>query len=189
MNNELSKKERKKLRKYYLKSIEPRNSMKENTQEIKIFKMKNRLKKSLLFTRRLLDSCLLSGNIVLDYSPESLKKIDNWIGKDLNEVSKKENAQFNNKDAWAFYQGLGSYLGEVIIQNIDGEWVFPSESRYWLARLFKKPEILFDHCIINLHSNKIPVIKIAKLRCDGSGRIHSLMKVYDEIASTGAWSE
>jgi len=143
-----------------------------------------------IFLRRGLDRSLLSKSIVLDYTDISLKKIDDCFSMNL----KKDFENIGIHDVelhelLSMYLGIGSYFGEVIIQNIGGEWIIPSRWKYWRARIAGDYIILFNNWYIYLKGHQIPVMNIAKGKLDGSGRVKSLYEAYKKIESRGKWSE
>jgi len=150
---------------------------------------RRRLRRSLEYTRNAVGQGLLEWGVVTDYTPISLKKVDAAIMGSLQELSEKESVRLTRNQTWGYFEGLGSYLGEVIIRNMAGEWVFPSRRLLWRARLSRDLSLFYDQWYVNLNGNLIPVIKIARLRQDGSGRVRSLAEVYEQIATKGSWSE
>jgi hypothetical protein len=87
----------------------------------------------------------------------------------------------------------GGYLGEVIVRNIGGKLIYPSERKFefyrhlrflWIPSRFTIG-ILFKSCEVKLGDNLIPIMTIAQLRLDD--KIPSLADVYERIRTTGKW--
>lgn len=126
----------------------------------------------------------------LDFTPDSLGCIDST--NIIDEYKKRGMVP----TLTASFAEEGGYLGEVIIRNLGGEWVYPSDKRWKrhiiLTMIGVPPEYflryLFIECHIRLKGELIPVMKIAKLRLKKDSRVPSLKGAYDEIARTGKWS-
>lgn len=154
-----------------------------------VFFWTKRLRRSLEYTRNAVSSSLLTDAVVTDYSPRSLGNIDESILSSLEEIGRKEGVTPSRSLTWGWYEGLGSYFGEVIIRNLGGKWVFPPPKRIWQARFRRDMSLFYDFFFVDLNGSLIPVIKIARLRQDGSGRVRSLSQAYEQIAVSGSWSE
>ena len=154
-----------------------------------VFFWRKRLLRSLEYTRNAVIQGLIEWGIAVDYSPDSLERIDSAILGSLQELEDKEEVRMSRNQRWGYYEGLGSYFGEVIIRNITGEWVFPSRRLLWRARISRDPSTFYDRWCVNSRGILIPAIKIARLRQDGSGRVRSLSHAYEQIAFSGSWSE
>jgi len=85
-------------------------------------------------------------------------------------------------------ESVGGYFGEVIVRNLGGEWSFPRWWRFYFSEIVGRPGVDMDHYFVIHKGNKIPILKIARWRFDGSGRVKSLYEVYKEIEATGKWS-
>ena len=127
---------------------------------------------------------------VLDYSHESIELLARRNLPD-------RRRQFGFRASKTIeYIGEGGVLGEVIIRNLGGEWVYPSYARmraYLILRDIGIPislsgRILFPKIQVRLKGELIPVMKIAKLRIGWDERVFSLPKAYEEIRRTGKWS-
>lgn len=126
---------------------------------------------------------------VLDYSPQSLKRIDEF------NLTLKALKELGNTFGFPFvYAGEGSFFAEVILRNIGGEWRYPSEARlavmHFLLSMGIAPlamNIAFRRCDIELNGRFIPVLKIAKMRLKGDKRVRSLFETYEKIRTTGNW--
>ncbi|HEY9746717.1 MAG TPA: hypothetical protein V6C99_10925 [Oculatellaceae cyanobacterium] len=57
----------------------------------------------------------VASELCLDYSKESLQRLDQFISDNFEPVGSKAIAD-------SLLQGIGCYLGEVIIRNLGGEW-------------------------------------------------------------------
>jgi hypothetical protein len=90
----------------------------------------------------------------------------------------------------------GAVLGEVIIRNLGGEWVYPP---FWRIILFQafggigiplslRGRIIFPKIQVKLNGKLIPVMKIGRLRVKWDERVFSLSKAYEEIKAWGEWS-
>jgi len=140
--------------------------------------------------RRVIDTHFLRAGIVLDYSGQSLIKIDESVSLNLsNDLRESGMIDIKYHALLGIYLALGCYFGEVIIQNIGGKWIIPGRLKYWWTVLTGNPEFLINNWYIDLNSNRIPVLNIARSRLDGSGRIKSLYEAYKKIETTGKWEE
>ena len=126
-----------------------------------------------------------------DLTPESLIFLDNF-----------DPIQECKDGGWKCPIGLiivheGAYLGEVIIKNLGGHWVYPSNTRYAI-HVYSRPIKFFigekwygfPFMTTNIrlkNGNLIPVMKIVKLKLKKDPRVPSLQKAYEEITSTGKW--
>lgn len=126
----------------------------------------------------------------LDFSPESIKnKVDSLeMEYMLNEWREKKIKHKPLLGLLGLTESVGGYFGEVIVRNLGGEWSFPRWWRFYVSEIIGRPGIFFDHYFVIHKGNKIPVLKIARWRFDGSGRVKSLYEVYKEIEATGKWS-
>ena len=149
-----------------------------------------RMKRSLEYTRKLMSSDMIYWwNIVTDFTIGSLDRIDKKSTSNLMTFCKDEGIPYNENMIWGWYEGLGSYFGEVIIRNLGGIWEFPPRELLRRARRAKNLSIFYDQFYVNINGNRIPVIKVARLKLDGSGEVQSLRQAYEQIASTGRWSD
>lgn len=128
---------------------------------------------------------------VYGYSREGLEILDKcWLGPDIESMAEslaKSGFQPSTSKLWGEYHMVGTYLGDIIVKNLGGDWHIPGTLRLALSRLLGWPELLFFHWNVKLNGKRIPVFKIAKWRFDGSERVPSLAEAYDRIKSTGTW--
>jgi len=101
---------------------------------------------------------------------------------------------------WTYLMNIsvaeGAILGETIIQNLGGEWVYPSYSRiaaFGVLRSIGIPlsvcgRIMFPKIQVRLNGKLIPVMTIGRLRVKWDDRVFSLAKAYEEIRITGEWT-
>jgi len=158
-------------------------------ENLKSFRGREFLEKSIEYFRVSFEGAYLRAGIDLgDYSPDNLKAIDSdWKGS-AEKICSEEGIPLDPGILWSVYHGVGSYLGTVIVRNLGGRWRTPSTLRFWLSQMLGRPGILFDHWYVELKGENIPVFKIARWRCDGSGRVKSLAEAYEEVAFKGFWS-
>ena len=125
------------------------------------------------------------------YSRDGLRVLDErWLEPELRSIEEyfaESESGCSSSDLWGVYCMLGVYLGDVIVEDLGGEWRNPSTLRIELSRSLSWPELLFFHWNVKLNGKRIPVFKIAKWRFDGSERVPSLAEAYDRIKSTGTW--
>jgi len=158
--------------------------------ELKSLRGREFLEKSVEHFRKSLEESSLRVGVNLgDYSLANLRAIDEDLSGSVEEACAKEGIPPEPGVLWSMYHGYGSYLGTVIVRNLGGEWRTPSTLRLWLSNALRRPQILFDHWYVVVQGRRIPVFKVARWRCDGSGRVKSLAEVYDRIASGNSWSE
>ncbi len=124
-----------------------------------------------------------------DYAPYKLKMIDQHFFESAKEACLGEGIPLEEGILLAVYHAVGSYFGVVIVRNLGGAWRHPSILRFWLSRLLGRPTLLFDHWYVVAKGKRIPVFKIARWRCDGSGRVLSLTEVYGRIAAGREWDD
>lgn len=122
-----------------------------------------------------------------NHSPDGLSIMDGNIGESAEDIYANEGINSTPSLLWSFYRLYGTYFGDVIVQNLGGEWVIPSSIRLALSRLLWWPELLYFHWYVRLNGKRIPVFKIAKWYLDGTGRVPSMTDAYKRIESSGAW--
>lgn len=159
-------------------------------ERLKSLRGKSYLEESIEFYRKgFMTIWFRDGLDLSSYSEECLKALDNDIKDDAGKVLNRGSKEAASNTLWTLYHMLGSYFGTVIARNLGGHWRTPSALRYWQSRLLWNPAFLFDYWYVELNGNMIPVFKIVRWRCDGSGRVKSLTEVYERIASGHAWHD
>jgi hypothetical protein len=128
-------------------------------------------------------------DMVIDYTPATLQL--------LSELNVTE--PFWGVRGWpnstAVYFEEGAVLGEVIIRNLGGKWIYPSHARLSMYQFLAnigfpyswRGSIIFPHFQINLKGQRIPVMKIARLRMKLNEKVFSLEKAYEAIKKSGIW--
>jgi len=159
-------------------------------EELKSLQGKEFLERSIDYYRKGFEAAYLRAGINLgDYSSDNLRAIDtDWKGS-AEKICLEEGIPSDSGILSSVYHGVGSYFGTVIVRSLQGRWRTPSTLRFWLSQALLKPGILFNHWCVEVNGKKIPVFKIARWRCDGSGRVSSLVEVYEKIASGRSWSD
>jgi hypothetical protein len=148
------------------------------------------LEESIEFYRKaLVTVALREGRDLSDYSRACLRAIDRDIEEDAGRVLKRGSIESTSNTLWTMYHMLGSYFGTVIVEKLGGHWRTPNIIRYWQSRFLWNPSFLFDYWYVELNGHNIPVFKIVRWRCDGSGRVKSLAEVYERIASGRSWRD
>lgn len=171
-------------------SLESKKTEAITLEELKSLRGQEFLEKSIEYFRASFEATYLRGGIDLSgYSLENLRVIDHSIIESAARICSEEGIPLDSGILWSVYHGVGSYFGTVIVRNLGGRWRTPSTLRFWLSHILGRPGILFDHWYVELKGERIPVFKIARWRCDGSGRVPSLAKAYEKIASGRSWSE
>lgn len=159
-------------------------------EQLKSLRGREFLEKSIVcFNGLFVDTIMRYGVDIGDYSPERLRVIDDHFFESAKEACLKEGIPSDPGILWSMYHGVGSYFGTVVIRNLKGRWRTPSTLRFWLSQTLMSPGILFNHWFVEVNGKKIPVFKIARWRCDGSGRVRSLAEAYEKIASGRPWNE
>ena len=157
-------------------------------EQLKLLRGREFLEKSIVcFDGLFVDAIMRMGVDISDHSPERLRAIDDHFFESAREACLKEGIPPEPGILWSMYHGVGSYFGTVIERNLGGKWRTPSVLRLWLSQILGNPAILFDHWYVESRGNRIPVFKIARWRCDGSGRVTSLAQEYEKIVSKGSW--
>lgn len=162
-----------------------------NAEQLRSLRGKSLLVGLLEYSRETFHSVCWQSGISLHlygHSIDGLKAIDRNINESALEACRAVGLEPEPHVLWEVYHYVGTYFGDVIVNNLGGRWLFPSRFRLWISQIMRRPEILFDHWYVELRGNRIPVFKIARWRCDGSGRVKSLVEVYEEMASKGLWS-
>ena len=129
----------------------------------------------------------------LDYSPGSLRLFERHNPAD---GCRDEFVRVNGTFLTNMSVLEGAVLGEVIIRNLGGEWVYPP---FWRIVIFSAlrgigiplsigGRIMFPEIQVMLNGKMIPVMTIGRLRVKWNKRIFSLSNVYEEIKATGGWS-
>jgi len=159
-------------------------------ETLKSLRGKEFLEKSIDYFRKSLETVALrDGYDIGDYSPDRLRIVDDHWLESAKEACAKEGIPPESGVLWSMYHGVGSYFGTVIIRNLGGRWRTPSTLTFWLSQALARPGILFNHWYVEVKGEKIPVFRIARWRCDGSGRVRSLAEAYEKIASGKSWSD
>jgi len=133
-------------------------------------------------------NCYAMGGYQLDFSPDSLRMIDDH---NLNENLRDD--KWSKYNHVAAYCSEGFYFGEVLVRHLNGKWVWPSDWRIGLFRFlftlgfpFKfVGNIAFKHCKVDINGNLIPVMKIADWRLRRKKGLRYWRPVYDLIQQTG----
>ena len=122
---------------------------------------------------------------IFDYSSVSLRNVLDEMQYSMPNMINGEALSPNHFLIWCL--GIGGCFGETIIRNLGGKWQFPNRMDLEIARIRNKPERLVDHYFVVQGKNRIPVMKIARWRYDGNGRVKSLYEIYEKIRTTGDW--
>lgn len=129
--------------------------------------------------------------ISMDYSRTSLKRIDDFVSGGLAARMEKEGAKRSKEDLYYDYCGIGFYFGEVLVRELHGKWKYPSESwRVFIAYLPRSQyriQLIINRIFVSVKNRNIPVVRIAKMSCNGSNQIGSLTEVYDKIVAGRHW--
>lgn len=119
-----------------------------------------------------------------DYSPRSLTQLDEDLPDSISEEARRRGYEFDSGAIWAFHAGLGSYIGEVIVRSLGGEWKYPNRLIIALAWLLNRPDILYKHWYVVVGRVKVPVFEIARRRETLGREKASLLRAYEEIANS-----
>jgi len=157
----------------------------------------NMLIKILDFTRDAFETYMVGNGVTPDYSPHSISLIDEMLSANLKIEFQKDNVMISDINLQGLYQGIGGYFGKTIVKNMNGSWVYPSIGVLFIGLIVdpnRHPSIgtyevrfINNHIYVAINGKKIPVMKIARWRCNGSLRIKSLYEVYERIRTTGNW--
>ncbi|MFY9606717.1 MAG: hypothetical protein WAS24_08335 [Thermoplasmata archaeon] len=159
-------------------------------EKLKSLRGREFLERSIEYFRNVIETSYSQvGYNLAGYSPEKLRVIDSDVTGSAKEACAREGVPAEPGILWSAYHGIGSYFGTVIVHNLGGHWRTPSTVRFQLSQMLGRPGILFDHWYVELNGKRIPVFKIARWRCDGSGRVKSLAEVYERIASGRSWRD
>ncbi len=189
---ELTKAERKKIRKNIRKNLFW-HSLRESVQDswqylfdyyICVLFWKKRLRRSLEYTRNAMNIAMVKSGVVMDYTPESLSKVDEAIIEIKDEIARGIDVPSKNIE-WGFIEGIGSYLGEVVIRNIGGTWIFPPRTKLWAGRLHKDMSLFYDLWYVESSSSRIYALKTARLFWEGGHKAISLAEAYRQISEGG----
>lgn len=125
--------------------------------------------------------------IGLDFTPESIRRLESFLLKDPKEyrkqvlrVSGPPNPVWTKMDLWKPHEGLGSYLGEVLVRNFGGKWKGPSKSVVDECRRSGEVNLLFQQWYVVVGSQKVPVFEIAGRRNE-IGPTESIELAFDKI--------
>lgn len=126
--------------------------------------------------------------IHLDFSPSSLEVIDStpFLSR-LRDPKRVEDWGLTGIYYYYFRKMIGSYFGMVIVRNLGGEWRYPSRLLRIVAFKCLYFPWFFDRFFVVVNGVKIPVMRIVRLWCDGSGRVPSLAEAYETIKRNGMW--
>ena len=193
----MSNSERKELRRKYQK-IAKRQRLKEHLGRIGQLhtrKLEEIYVLSRACSQNFIENAIEQWNLTDDLSPKNLAIIDQSLSCNIEDFirnqAQKEDREIKHpihEMKMAAYVFIGIYLGDVVCKNLGGKWELPGIIRYQGARIFQKGPIFFNKWFIILgNGKKIPVLKIARLRFDGSQKIKSLHEVYEKIRTTGDW--
>lgn len=185
---EMTKADRKKLRKNIRKNLfwySFREVMRDSWQHLFdqylcVFFWKRRLRRSLEFTRNALGAAMLNEGVVLDFTPSILPKDEEVVLKLKDEIARGIWAPDKNI-VWGFIEGFGSHLGEVIIRNKGGTWVFPRRTKLWSARLHKDMSLFYDLWYVESSGRRVYAIKIARLFWERGYDATSLVDAYKQV--------
>lgn len=140
-----------------------------------------------------IESAYEADGYVLDYSPDDLMLFARHNGADQN---RDAGIHVSRTFLTNISVGEGAFLGEVVIRNLGGEWVYPSYARMALFQILMSigfpitltGRIIFPKIQVKLNGRLIPVMTIGRLRVKWDERVFSLKKAYEEIRTTGKWS-
>lgn len=117
-----------------------------------------------------------------DYSPGSLSQLDEDLPENLSEEIRLRGFNPAPDVLWAFHSGLGSYLGEVLIRNLGGEWRYPSRIVTFLAWLLNRPRLLYRFWYVIVRGKRVAVFEIARRREILGPKRASLARAYEDVA-------
>lgn len=186
---ELSKAERKQIRKDIRKNLfwhSCRDSIGDAWQHLFdeylcVLFWKKRLRRSLEYTRNAMNIAMVKSGVVMDYTPESLSKVDEAILEIKDEIARGIDVPSKNIEL-GFIEGIGSYFGEVVIRNIGGSWVFPPRTKLWAGRLHKDMSLFYDLWYVESSGRRVCALKVARMFWEGGRKATSLAEAYKQIS-------
>jgi hypothetical protein len=118
-----------------------------------------------------------SGIDISSHRPGDLEVIDQLIDERLRETLRHGNAGYERATL-----ALGSYLGEVIVRNLGGEWHFPRFHQLLVVLISKDVFKADKYWFVVLGGEEIHVFDAARKAIEGTSNTHSLSGFYHQLA-------
>lgn len=121
----------------------------------------------------------VTGIDISDRTPSDLKVVDQLLGKQLRDVLRAGDQGY---DRAAF--ALGSYLGEVIVHELGGQWHHPSFLQS-LVLLISGNEAWTDkYWYVVVKGEEVHVFRAARQAIQETSRVFSLYGFYERVEET-----
>ncbi|MEM0343594.1 MAG: hypothetical protein QXU73_05030 [Thermoplasmata archaeon] len=116
------------------------------------------------------------------YSPENLRRFDDVLSDFRPTFAELGCPDPDLATLWGAYAGVGSYFGDVLVNNLGGRWRYPNQLVTILGLIFERPDWIYRHWYVAVGRRKVPVFIIAMRRHTLGREKASLVKAYEEIA-------
>src|SRR3989454_8312413 len=118
-----------------------------------------------------------TGTDLSDFKPANLRVIDRLFGPPFSDRVKQD-AKTYSTSVVAF----GSYLGEVMIRNLGGEWHFPNFFQLIVASISWSHFTTSRYMYVVLGKKEARVFRAARLAIDKTSKAFSLYEFYELYA-------
>jgi len=120
---------------------------------------------------------------ITDFSEASLRRLDELIWGDMLKGFEEEGCPDPDLEkVWFATSAPGSYLGDVLVHNLNGTWRYPNLLVCSVGLMFQRPDWIYRHWYVIVGKRRVKVFVVAKRRWTGGREGASLMKAYEEIA-------
>jgi hypothetical protein len=126
----------------------------------------------------------VTGQDISEYRPEDLQIIDRLLGERFRDAVRRERRRYES----AVF-GFGTFLGEVIVLRLRGQWHFPNRFQALLGLLSFDPFKGERYFYVLLRDRKVNVFHAAREAIDKTSGSSSLYDFYQQCAHTTSAKE
>ena len=125
----------------------------------------------------------VTGWYISEYRPEDLQIIDRLLGERFRDAVHKD----RRYESAVF--GFGTYLGEVLVRRLGGQWHFPNRFQALLGSLSLNPFKGERYFYVRLGDRRVNVFHAARDAIDKTSGIFSLYDFYQQCVHTTSGTE
>jgi len=125
-----------------------------------------------------------TGTDLSDFKPSNLRVIDRLFGPPFSDRVKQDTKTYSTSVV-----AFGSYLGEVMIRNLGGQWHFPNFFQLIVASISWSHFTASRYSYVVLGKKKARVFRAARLAIDKTSKAFSLYEFYELYARADGSSQ
>ena len=126
----------------------------------------------------------VTGWDISGYRPEDLQIIDRLLGERFRDAVRSEDSRYES----AVF-GLGTYLGEIIVRRLGGQWHFPTWFQAVRGSLSLNPFKGERYFYVLLGDRMVDVFRAARTAIEETSGIFSLYDFYEQCANSASETE